>query len=108
MILIRKIIPGTRYDCITNKSKEVELVCIIEKRDDDKIVFSIEEGGVTRYESFIIEDDTIERMKRAVIPVWTACWGTKGKWDKLDVPLKGIIEMIEKIPEKTPMEEQKK
>ena len=96
MILIRKIIPGIRYDCFTDKSREVELECIIKKRNDDKLIFSIEKGGVTGYESFVIEDDTTERMKRAKIPVWAACWGTKGRWDKLDVPLKNIIEMIDR------------
>jgi len=93
---------GVRTDAWTKEVCEVELGYEIRKsyNEKDDALFIIE-GGVTGYESFIIEDGTFNKMS---LKGWCACMGTftgdYGRWDKLVIDaseMKKVLEDYEKM-----------
>lgn len=99
---MKGIIKGIRTDAWSREVREVELKYEIRKSYNEKDdAFFIIEGGVTGYESFIIEDDNLNRM---ALKGWTACMGTftgpSGRWDKLMVEadeMKKVLDDYEKM-----------
>lgn len=73
----RFAVRGIRTGACSNISKFVR--CVFEVRD--KRALYIVEGGVTGYESLIIQD----WMKHSVSGPWLACAGTKDRWDSLEI-----------------------
>jgi len=98
---------GIRTDVWTKEEREVELGYEIKISDSDseflkgKYMVHIVEGGVTGYESFIIENGNINKM---AIHGWRACNGTfigdYGRWDRLEInasEMKKVLEAYEEI-----------
>jgi hypothetical protein len=74
---------GILTNCSTDEEKEVEIEYEITERNGER-VFSLL-NGVTGFESFYIDHFTtdIKGMKNFG---WTACAGTKDRYDKLFIP----------------------
>ena len=78
-------IKGIRTNCVTNESKEVDLVVATryyECMNGEKWAsFYIKEGAVTGYESFHITQQSVIDLSYG----WCACAGTKNRWDELHI-----------------------
>ena len=74
---------GIVTDCINGKEYEVEIHYEIIEKDGRHIFRLI--NGVTGYESFYIHDK-YTRLGDMLEHGWTACAGTKGKYDRLYIP----------------------
>jgi len=84
-----KPIKGIRTSCVTGEEREVDLryeikPCPYANQHDTRFVFHLD-GGPTGYESFTI-DEYIADVTCGIRRGWTACAGTKGRWDKLFIP----------------------
>jgi len=73
---------AVRTDCITNKQKET-LVELVLEPGHNGLVVRITKGGVTGYESFYY-NNFLEDWDES--KGWPACFGTKGRWDRLEIP----------------------
>lgn len=95
--MIKGNIIGKRTNSFTGHVKDVQLTYVIELSQSKHIKedFALRlMGGPTGYESFTIDDD-MSNLKRMAEKGWTACMGTKGKWDKLEIEakeMKGVLE----------------
>ena len=75
-------INAIRTNSITGKKKDVMLKVAKEFHESlDSWWIKIVDGGVTGYESCQV--DTLERTTKGG---WSACAGTKGRWDSLFIP----------------------
>jgi len=81
-------IKGIRIDCVTGKSREVELEYTIQgdNRYDESIFQLI--GGVTGHEAFIIDEQILDDYRKPLYMCedWVANMGTKNRYDKLLIP----------------------
>ena len=75
-------IKGLRTDCFSNFEQVIELDYYAKVGVGYRLWFYIT-PGITGYESFEINPDSIKRVKAGG---WSACAGTKGRWDKLFIP----------------------
>ena len=77
-------VPAKRTRVATDGLEEDVVVQISVYEDhEDGYTLRIVEGGVTGYESYCLDENTVDRnMGRD----WIACMGTKGRWDRLVVP----------------------
>ena len=74
---------GIVTDCMNGKEYEIEIHYEVIERDGRKIFQLI--NGVTGYESFYIHGK-YTHIDGMLDHGWTACAGTKGKYDKLFIP----------------------
>jgi len=100
---MKGVIKGIRTDAWDGEKCEVELKYEIKISDSDseflkgKYAFHIVEGGVTGYESFIIENGDLNRMASKG---WCACMGTNKVWDRLEIDaseMKKVLEECERM-----------
>lgn len=85
----RVTVPAKRWDCFSGKERPVEIVLVVRpgaSRPEERWLH-IDEGGVTGYESMPISG-IAEAIERDV--PWFACHGTKGRWDRLEVPASSL------------------
>ena len=79
-------VPAKRTLLVGRSEIEEEIIVhiTVEEYDEDgEYVLRIADGGVTGYESYCLDENTVERnMGRD----WIACMGTNGRWDRLVVP----------------------
>lgn len=80
-------IKGLKYSCLDEfkTSEVVELICYPMFSFNLNKWYLTLRNGVTGYESLSMSKRTYEGIVEQGKP-WAACWGTKGVWDKLDVP----------------------
>lgn len=78
-----------RISCTSEEEKEVELTLTAKYHGSglNSYWLMIVDGGVTGYEGVEFRLDIIERTSRTG---WCACAGTKGRWDKLVIPARGM------------------
>ena len=74
---------GILTDCRDGTVREIEVDYEIFEKDGHKIFQLI--GGVTGYESFYL-DSKYTRLDKMLENGWTACAGTKNKYDELFIP----------------------
>lgn len=89
----RCVVTGEITCCRTGKTKLQEVAFELGNGSYGNILY-IRKGGVTGYESFYVKDYHDPEHKRG----WTACAGTKGRWDKLFIPpeeMKKVFEYFE-------------
>ena len=72
---------GILTDCIDGTVREVEVDYKIYESNGRKAFQLI--GGVTGYESFYLDSEYLDKMLENG---WTACAGTKNKYDRLFIP----------------------
>lgn len=86
---------ATRYSCMDDfkTSVEVTLPYYIRKAHGDELYLTLI-GGPTGYESMQPFTDRARRGFEEGKP-WAACFGTKGRWDKLDVSAEEMLRVIE-------------
>ena len=87
---------GIRTDCMTAEKYQVELEWAILETERGKVFQLI--GGPTGYESFYINQKTIQRMKRNG---WTACMGDVGykvaRYDRLEISAEEMVKVFEAL-----------
>lgn len=83
--MIKGNIKGKRTNSFTGYVKDVQLAYTIEishnEYSEGKFILQLI-GGPTGYEGFIIDDD-MKNLEEMAEKGWTACMGTKERWDKL-------------------------
>jgi len=87
-------IKGIRTNCVTGAEKENELEYEIREvgwKPNSKAFFL--HGGVTGYESFLLEDVDVQWMAEKG---WRACAGTQNRWDSLYIPAEEMRRVFEK------------
>ena len=83
---------GIVTDCINGKEYEIEIHYEVIERDV-RDIFQLT-NGPTGYESFYIHDK-YTHLDGMLEHGWTACAGTKGKYDKLYIPAEEIRVALE-------------
>jgi len=73
---------GIEYDV------EDAVRCVFEIRGDRAVW--IVEGGATGSESFLIEELTLKN----IVSGWTACAGTRGRWDRLFIDEENMTALV--------------
>ncbi len=93
-------IKGTRTNAWTGEKREVELSYYVKLGYNYHLWFYIE-PGVTGYESFEFDTDNLERTNRDGKTIkdigWSACAGTKDRWDSLFISAEEITKAIDDI-----------
>ena len=84
---------GILTNCVTEKVSDVEVSYEITYNENNQPVFELR-GGPTGYEGFRIDEKTISQM---VENGWTACMGTKNRWDKLVIPADEMRKAFENV-----------
>ena len=96
-ILLEGTLCGTRVCCLTSKARKVDLAWQVARQETDdedpgteglkafngRLIFQLE-GGPTGYESFYIDEDGAN-LRMMAAKGWTACFGTKDRWDRLEI-----------------------
>jgi len=77
------------FCCLTGEIKEQNRCHYIIENSSDRPVFKILDGP-TGYESYSVED----LLNDSCRGWFSACAGTKGRWDRLDVNGQEILEII--------------
>lgn len=88
-------VTALRTNCISNISKNVDVV-IVQKYHPSLSSWWVEiaVGGSTGYESM-----KIDNLKDRIDKGWTACSGTKGRWDTLFLPPESMLQIYNWISE---------
>lgn len=81
---------GHRYSC-RDWSKTVEKLKFRVKLGHDNTYWLFILNGVTGYESIKIDTNLRECIDKR--DYWSACGGTEGRWDKLEVPYESLKEI---------------
>ena len=83
-------ISAKRTNCTTGETVDTQQPYLIEPRGDEgRLVFQLLEGP-TGYESWYIES----LLKDPYEGWWAACAGTKGRWDKLMVNGREVLNIL--------------
>jgi hypothetical protein len=82
----------------TGVETTVEIVCGIRTDGSGRRIFEIVEGGPTGYEDFHVDGFLEVRKRKGITTLaWTACMGTKGRWDKLVVPHESMVKALTEL-----------
>lgn len=94
-------VSAKRTNCITGVSKNVD-VTIAQRYLPSLSSWWIEVvvGGVTGYESM-----QIDNLKDRINGGWSACAGTKGRWDTLFLPAESMLRIYNWIKEEQTLNE---
>lgn len=86
-------IKGIRTNCFDGKENEAILSYYLRAGSLYKLWFHLL-YGVTGYESFEFNPESIERLRKTG---WSACAGTKDRWDSLFIPAEEMAKAIDDI-----------
>lgn len=86
-------IKGNRTNCFSRETREVELRYCAELGSLFRLWFHLS-NGVTGYESFEINPDSITDIKKNG---WSACAGTPKRWDSLFVPAEEMTKALDDL-----------
>ena len=86
-----------RQDCVTGQDRIVMITLVVRPGSDGEPWLFVDEGAVTGYESM-----PANRLAEAIEggKGWAANWGTRGRWDKLTVPVESLKEAKERLVSK--------
>ncbi len=84
---------GIRTNCYNGKQEEVDIEYEIRTYPTlEGKWLVITKGGVTGYESFQLTNESLSRLSKSG---WSACAGTKNRWDTLFIPAKEMQKLLE-------------
>ena len=88
-------IQGVRFSCSSGKAKRVVLIAQFKEEFSEFVGESVLiSGGVTGYESFVVESADFGHM---IAYGWWACAGTPGSWDALYIHGLQVKRMLEDL-----------
>lgn len=98
MSALRGPILGVRTDCLTDEVYTYELEFEIRPYKSQYDYYNgqfelVLFGGPTGYESVFLKD-ILPDVKIGTKTGWEACWGTKGRWDKLFIPMSELRRVL--------------